>query len=83
MSIFHLAGEPATPGAVACLVCGNEIAPGEGVTTLYRDQVIRLKCPGCASRFLADPERYLGGGPTSCCGGDAHAADGQGHCAGH
>lgn len=55
--------------AGVCLVCGNDIAAGEGVTASYRGRVLRFKCPGCFSRFQADPEPFLAGHTGGCCGG--------------
>ncbi|MBF6606300.1 MAG: hypothetical protein IVW53_12030 [Chloroflexi bacterium] len=43
--------------AAQCVVCGNDIAAGEGVTARYQDRTLRFKCPGCAARFEADPDR--------------------------
>jgi len=57
--------EPAAP----CVVCGNDILAGEGVTARYGDRTLRFKCPGCLTRFATDPERYLAGSQQSCCGG--------------
>lgn len=54
--------------AASCLVCGNDIAAGEGVTARYGDQTLRFKCPGCLARFEADPEPYLAGQTGGCCG---------------
>jgi hypothetical protein len=53
--------------AASCLVCGNEIPDGEGVTASYGERTLRFKCPGCVSRFEADPERYLAGHEAGCC----------------
>ena len=58
----------------ACLVCGNEIASGAGVTARYGNRILRFKCPGCLARFRANPDRYLTSGPTSCCEQDDGAA---------
>jgi hypothetical protein len=58
--------------AARCLVCGNGIDAGEGVTALLGDRILRFKCPGCLTRFEADPERYLAGHEAGCCG-DEHA----------
>ena len=57
------------PGAV-CVVCGNDIPAGEGITASYRGQTLRFKCPGCYSRFQTDPERFLAGGQDGCCNGE-------------
>ena len=54
--------------AARCAVCGNDIAAGEGLTARYEGRLLRFKCPGCLSRFTADPERYLSGEPAGCCG---------------
>lgn len=82
--------DSAAEAAATCIVCGNDIPPGEGVTARYGGQILRFKCPGCVTRFAVDPDRYLSGGPTSCCEDDqahadhadtshaAHAADGMG-----
>jgi hypothetical protein len=50
-----------------CLVCGNDIAAGEGTTARYRGRTLRFKCPGCHARFEADPGRYLAGHEPECC----------------
>lgn len=50
-----------------CLVCGNDIPAGEGLTARYEDRSLRFKCPGCLSRFEAEPERYLAGHEAGCC----------------
>lgn len=55
--------------AAQCVVCGNAIPAGEGVTAQYQGRTLRFKCPGCYARFEADPDRYLAGGPQSCCDG--------------
>ncbi len=60
--------------AASCVVCGNDIAAGEGLTARYHGETLRFKCPGCLTRFSADPERYLAGGPGECCGGHEHAS---------
>ena len=59
-------------GPATCVVCGKEIAPGSGVTARFDGQILRFKCPGCLSRFAADPARYLSGGPAACCEGEDH-----------
>lgn len=57
------------PGA-SCVVCGNDIPAGQGITAAYRGRVLRFKCPGCFSRFQATPEAYLAGETGGCCGGE-------------
>lgn len=55
--------------AASCIVCGSDIAAGDGLTARYGERTLRFKCPGCLSRFEADPERYLAGSDAGCCGG--------------
>ncbi len=50
-----------------CLVCGNEIEAGQGVTARYEGRTLRFKCPGCFARFEADPHRYLVAHELECC----------------
>lgn len=45
--------------AARCVVCGNEIAAGEGLTARFGQRTLRFKCPGCLARFESDPDRYL------------------------
>jgi hypothetical protein len=56
-----------------CLVCGNDIPAGEGLTARYGERTLRFKCPVCLSRFEADPERYLVAHEARCCK-DEHAS---------
>jgi len=56
--------------SATCLVCGHDIPAGEGLTARYGDRILRFKCPGCLSRFEADPERYLARQEQSCCDGE-------------
>ena len=56
--------------AARCVVCGNEIAAGEGLTARYGERTLRFKCPGCLARFESDPGRYLAGDIGDCCGGE-------------
>ena len=53
--------------SATCLVCGNDIPAGEGLTARYGDRTLRFKCAGCLSRFEAEPERYLAGHEAACC----------------
>ena len=55
--------------AATCVVCENDIAAGQGVTASYSGRILRFKCPGCLSRFQAEPERFLAGQTGGCCGG--------------
>ena len=64
--------------AAACVVCGNDISAGEGVTARYRGRTLRFKCPGCYARFEADPEPYLAGHQAGCCNGETRGASGSG-----
>lgn len=59
-----------TQAAAQCLVCGNPIAAGEGVTAQYLGRTLRFKCQGCFARFEADPDRYLAGHEAECCEGE-------------
>ena len=56
--------------SATCLVCDNDIPAGEGLTARYGERTLRFKCPGCLSRFEADPERYLAGNEAGCCNGE-------------
>ena len=56
--------------AASCVVCGNDIPPGEGVTARYAGRILRFKCPGCYARFEADPSPYLTGPQAGCCNGE-------------
>jgi hypothetical protein len=60
-------------GAATCVVCGQDIPAGAGVTALFHGRTLRFKCPGCLSRFAIDPDHYLTEGPSSCCDGEGHA----------
>ena len=60
--------------AARCIVCGNEIAAGEGLTARYGERTLRFKCPGCRARFEADPERYLASHEAGCCGQHGEAS---------
>lgn len=53
--------------AARCLVCGNDVPTGEGMTAVYAGMRLRFRCPGCLTRFQADPDRYLAGHPEGCC----------------
>lgn len=55
--------------AAVCIVCGNDIPAGEGVTASHDGRVLRFKCPGCLVRFEADPLPFLAGQTGGCCGG--------------
>lgn len=66
--------DSAAEAAATCVVCGNDVPAGEGVTARFADRTLRFKCPGCVSRFALDPDRYLSAGPSPCCD-DEHDAD--------
>jgi YHS domain-containing protein len=53
--------------AARCLVCGNGVDAGQGVTAEYQGRTLRFKCPGCYARFAADPDRYLAAHEPACC----------------
>lgn len=69
--------ESRVEAAATCIVCGKEIPADEGVTARFRGQTLRFKCPGCLTRFKADPDRFLSGGPSSCCDGEQETATRQ------
>ncbi|MBI3746919.1 MAG: hypothetical protein HY264_10455 [Chloroflexi bacterium] len=56
--------------AAECVVCGNAVPAGEGVTARYLGRTLRFKCPGCYARFEADPDRYVAGHKAECCKGE-------------
>lgn len=66
--VVHSTYEP----AARCVVCGNDIPAGEGITAWFGGRPMRFKCPGCLARFEAEPARYLGGHEAGCCG-EKHA----------
>lgn len=53
--------------AANCIVCGNEIAAGGGVTARYMGSLVRFKCERCLIRFASNPETYLAGHASTCC----------------
>ena len=57
--------------AAQCVVCGNDILAGEGLTARYGERTLRFKCPGCLARFEADPDRYLAADGGGCCGDES------------
>ena len=52
--------------SATCLVCGNDIPAGEGLTARYGERTLRFKCAGCLTRFESEPERYLTGNEAGC-----------------
>lgn len=66
--------------AANCLVCGNGIAAGEGVTARYQERILRFRCPGCYARFQVDPERYLAEHEPGCCGADGDSPTSEWRC---
>ena len=65
--------DSAGQAAATCAVCGKDVAAESGVTARFDGRTLRFRCQGCLSRFAADPERYLSGGPSVCCDGEEHA----------
>jgi hypothetical protein len=61
-------GDPSAPAA-RCVVCGNHVEAGGGLSAIVDGRLLRFKCSGCVARFRADPERFLAGGPAGGCGG--------------
>lgn len=45
--------------AACCVVCGNNIAAGEGLAARWQGRTLRFRCLGCLARFEAAPNRYL------------------------
>ena len=71
-----------------CPVTGAELGSmGEPVPVTVRGKVVYVCCAGCVNKLLADPERYLRGGPSRGAGTDnaprygrAAASNGGGCC---
>lgn len=63
--VLESAGQPASE----CEVCGSEIEAGQGLTIRSGDRTIRFSCPGCLTRYRADPGQFFAGTETACCGG--------------
>lgn len=61
--------------AARCIVCGGDIAPGEGLTARFGETALRFKCADCLDQFETDPDRFLAGHPQACCPDEGHAAD--------
>lgn len=59
--------------AARCLVCGDHISAGEGLTARYGNETLRFKCHGCLDRFREAPDRLWGGSPQTCCSDEVHA----------
>lgn len=59
--------------AARCIVCGGDIAAGEGLTACYGETTLRFKCAGCLDQFEEDPDRFLAGHPQACCPDEIHA----------
>ena len=64
--VVESSGQP----AASCVVCGNVVDAGEGVTATYQGRTLRFKCPGCYGRFQVNPERFLAGEQRKCCNGE-------------
>jgi len=65
LEVLESDDQPAGP----CVVCGNDIPAGEGVTATYQGRTLRFKCPGCLVRFEFNPERFLAAQDQACCNG--------------
>lgn len=63
---------PSEPAA-RCIVCGGDIAPGEGLTARDGERTLRFRCEGCLARFEGDPDRFLAGHQQACCPDDGYA----------
>ena len=53
--------------SATCVVCGNDIPAGEGLSARYGERTLRFKCAGCLNRFESEPDRYLSGHEPGCC----------------
>lgn len=62
--------ESADQPEATCVVCGNDVPRGGGITASYRGRTLRFKCPGCYKRFEAAPERYFADDQGECCDGE-------------
>lgn len=49
-----------------CAACGQSIGAGEGITALYKGQVLRFRCSGCLASFRRDPRRYVSATDYCC-----------------
>ncbi len=59
--------DSAQEGAAACVVCGDQIAAGRGVTARYGGRTLRFCCQGCLGRFAEDPDGFLAGYTEQWC----------------
>ena len=57
----------AQQGPAVCVVCGDPVAAGQGVTARYEGRTLRFRCQGCLGRFTEDPELFLGGKTEQWC----------------
>lgn len=62
-----ITADPRLQVEASCLVCGNDIPTGEGLTATYGERTLRFKCPDCLARFETAPGRHLADSGTSCC----------------
>ena len=59
--------DSAQQGAAACVVCGDRVDAGRGLTALYEVRTLRFRCHGCLGRFAEDPDRFLAGQTEQWC----------------
>ena len=59
--------DSAPQGSAACVVCGDKIAAGQGVTARYEGRTLRFRCQGCLGRFAEDPAPFLAGHTEQWC----------------
>jgi hypothetical protein len=59
--------DSAQQGVSICVVCGDRIAAGQGVTARYEGHTLRFRCQGCLGRFAEDPARFLAGRMEQWC----------------
>jgi hypothetical protein len=63
--------------AARCLVCGGQVAAGEGITALFEGRTLRFRCQGCLGRFAEDPDRFLAGRVEPWCLDAPHGSTGR------
>ena len=59
--------DSAAQSDACCLVCGNDIAAGAGLSAEWQGRMLRFRCLGCLARFESNAERYLTEHETDDC----------------
>ncbi len=52
--------KPAPAKNTVCPVLGGKVTPGKSPKVAVRGQDYYLCCPGCDTKLLQDPDKYLG-----------------------